>query len=245
MNGSHGSLRELLAIYALDALEDDEVAEVEAHVAECHPCRQELDEHRAVASLIGAQSVEADVPESLWHRVRTERTPAQPKPLRFRRLPMLVTAGVAAAMLVLVVVQTSRLSTAQTELIAMQERLERVETAIAAGDWSDAAQIAASMPTARSVALTGEAETAITLLPDGTGFVTHSSLVDLPNDQTYQLWIVQRGEVVSAGLLRDGEVGSAFRYDPSTLEGLVVTAEDAAGVVVSDGPAVAAWFVDA
>ena len=155
---------------------------------------------------------------------------------------MLVAAGVAAAMLVLVMVQTSRLSSAHTELVAMQERLERVETAIAAGDWSGAAEIAASMPTARSVALTGDADTEITLLPDGTGFVTHSSLADLPNEQTYQLWIIQRGEVVSAGLLRDGAVGSAFRYDPSTLEGLVVTAEDAAGVVVSDGPAVAAWF---
>lgn len=242
MTRSHESIRELLAIYALDALDGDEVAEVEAHVAECDSCRQELDEHRAVASLIGAQSVEADVPESLWRRVRTEIIPAPPIPLRPRRFPMLVTAGVAAAMLALVVIQTSRLSTAQTELVAMQERLERVETAIAAGDWSSAAEIAASMPAARSVALTGDAETEVTLLPDGTGFVTHSSLADLPNDRTYQLWIVQRGEAVSAGLLRDGEVGSAFRYDPSTLEGLVVTAEDAAGVVVSDGPAVAAWF---
>ena len=242
MNRSHESIRELLAVYALDALEDDEIAEVEAHVAECEGCREDLDEHRAVASLIGAQSVEADVPESLWHRVRTEIAPTEPTALRPRRMPMLVASGVAAAMLALVVVQTARLSTAQTELVAMQQRLEQVETAIAAGDWTGAAQIAASMPAARSIELTGEGATEVTLLPDGTGFVTHSSLADLPGNRAYQLWIVQRGEAVSAGLLRDGEVGSAFRYDPSTLEGLVVTAEDAAGVVVSDGPAVAAWF---
>lgn len=242
MSRPHETIQELLAIHALDALEVDEIVEVDTHVAKCVGCRMELDEHRAVASLIGAQSVEADVPESLWHRVRTEISPAEPTPLRPRRLPLLIVSGVAAAMLSLVVVQTSRLSTAQVELVAMQERLEQVETAIAAGDWRDAAQIAASMPDARSVALTGDAETGITLLPDGTGFVTHSSLADLPNGQTYQLWIIQRGEVVSAGLLRDGEVGSAFRFDPSTLEGLVVTAEVAAGVVVSDGPAVAAWF---
>jgi hypothetical protein len=239
---SHESNRELLAIYALDALEGDEIVELESHVADCDTCRDELDEHRAVASLIGAQSVEVDVPQSLWHRVRTGISPAEPTPLRPRRLTLLAASGIAAAMLVLVFVQTARLSTAQTELVAMEERLEQVETAIASGDWSGAAQIAASMPAARSVALTGEAETEITLLPNGTGFVTHSDLADLPSDRTYQLWIVQRGEVVSAGLLRDGEVGSAFRYDPSTLEGLVVTAEEAAGVVVSVGPAVAAWF---
>jgi hypothetical protein len=242
VNRSHESIRELLAIHALDALEDDEIAGVETHVAECDVCREELDEHRAVASLIGAQSVEADVPESLWHRVRTGIAPVEPTPLRLRRMPMVIASGVAAAMLALVVIQTARLSTAQTELVAMQERLERVDTAIAAGDWSAAAQIAASMPVARSIELTGEGEAEITLLPNGTGFVTDSSLADLPGDRTYQLWIVQRGEAVSAGLLRDGEVGSAFRYDPSTLEGLVVTAEDSAGVVVSEGPAVAAWF---
>ena len=242
MNRAHESIRELLAIYALDALEGDEVERVDAHVAGCVACREELDQHRAVAALLGAQTVEADVPDSLWQRVRTEVSPTAPTALRPRRLPLLLTAGVAAAMLALVVIQTARLSTAETELVAMQERLEQVETAIAAGDWSAAADIAASMPAARAVALTGEAETEIVLLPDGTGFVTHSSLDDLPTGRTYQLWIVQRGEVVSAGLLRDGEVGSAFRYDPATLEGLVVTAEDAAGVVVSDGPAVAAWF---
>ena len=242
MNRSHESIRELLAIHALDALEADEVAAVEAHVADCETCRHELDEHRAVAALIGSQSVEADVPASLWHRIRTGMSPAEPIPLRPRRLPLLIASGAAAVLLVLVAVQTSRLSTAETELVAMQERLENVEGAIAAGDWSSAAQIAARMPAARSVALTGDAETEITLLPDGTGFITRSELADLPNGQTYQLWIVQRGEVVSAGLLREGEVGSAFRYDPSTLEGLVVTAEEAAGVVTSDGPAVAAWF---
>ncbi len=92
------------------------------------------------------------------------------------------------------------------------------------------------------MALTGDRTATITLLPDGTGFVTASDLAALPAGRTYQLWIVQRGEVVSAGLLREGAIGSTFRFDPATLEGLVVTEEEAAGVVVSDGPAVAAWF---
>lgn len=242
MTQSHDSIRELLAIYALDALDADESAQVEAHVSGCDGCREELDGHLAVASLMGAQSIEADVPDSLWNRVQAEIAPQPPIPMRPRRVPLVVATSAAAAMLLVVVVQTSRLATAQSELTAAQERLGAVEQAIAAGDWSEAALIAASTPGARSVELNGEADAVITLLPDGTGFVTASDLNTPPSGRSYQLWIVQRGEIVSAGLLRSEAVGSAFRFDPATLEGLVVTEEEAAGVVVSDGPAISAWF---
>ncbi|MEX2279149.1 MAG: anti-sigma factor [Acidimicrobiia bacterium] len=242
MTQSHDSIRELLAVYALDALDADESAEVETHVSDCDGCREELDDHLAVAALMGAQSVEADVPDSLWNRVQAEIAPHPPIPLRAPRTPLVIATGAAAAMLLLVVIQTSRLATTQTELIAAQERLGAVEQAITAGDWSEAALIAASTPGARSVELTGEADAVITLLPDGTGFVTASDLDALPSGRSYQLWIVQRGEVVSAGLLRREAIGSVFRFDPATLEGLVVTEEESAGVVVSDGPAISAWF---
>ncbi|MEX1005848.1 MAG: hypothetical protein WD156_10840 [Acidimicrobiia bacterium] len=55
-----------------------------------------------------------------------------------------------------------------------------------------------------------------------------------------RLWSGAAQIAASMPTARSGEI--TLRYDPSTLEGLVVTAEDAAGVVVSDGPAVAAWF---
>lgn len=242
MSPSHDAMRELVAVHALDALETEETVEVESHLAACSSCRQEFDDHRSVASLIGSQSVEADVPESLWKRVRAEITPLPPVELASRRFHWLMTAGAAAAMLVLVVVQTARLAAVETELIAAQDRLASIEGAIASGNWSELASIAAATPGARRVAMTGESTATITLLPDGTGFITASDLAELPADLTYQLWIVQRGEAVSAGLLADGAIGSVFRFDPDTLEGLVVTAEEAAGVVVSDGPAIAAWF---
>lgn len=242
MTDFHDSYRDLLAVHALDALEKDEAARLTEHLAGCQSCRDELDEHRAVASLIGAQSVEADVPESLWHRVEASIAPASITQLPRRRLSTVAAIGAAAAMLALVVVQTARLGTTQDQLLAAELRLQTIEQAIAAGDWTEVASIASSAPGARAVALDGDGRTEVTLLPDGTGFVTASQLENLPSDRTYQLWIVQRGEVVSAGLLRNGAIGSVFRYDPDTLEGLVVTEEESAGVVVSEGPAVAAWF---
>jgi hypothetical protein len=238
----HEEIRDLLAVHALDALDEDERHEVEGHLAACESCRSELDGHRSVAALIGAQALEIDVPASLWERVRSGIAPAPAVPIRPRRLPLIIASGAAAAMLVLVTVQTARLASMQSELLAAEEGLASAEAAISAGDWSRAAAIASSDPAARSVALEGTGTATITLLPDGTGFITTSDLVDLPAGRAYQLWIVQRGEVVSAGLLRSGEIGSVFRFDPETLEGLVVTEEEAAGVVVAEGPAVAAWF---
>lgn len=242
MTEDHDNIRELLAAHALDALEPDEARAVDAHVAICDPCRTELDQHRAVASLIGAQSVEADVPDSLWGRVEAGIATAAVTPLRPNRTGLITAIGAAAAMLALVVVQTARLDTAQDQLAAAEERIAGIDHAIAAGDWTMVASLAATTPGARSISLDGDAPTEVTLLPNGTGFVTASQLDVLPPGRTYQLWIVQRGEVVSAGLLGNGATGSVFRYDPSSLEGLVVTEEEAAGVVVSDGPAVAAWF---
>ncbi|HSJ28042.1 MAG TPA: anti-sigma factor [Acidimicrobiia bacterium] len=238
----HDAIRKLLAVHALDALEAAEAAVVEEHVSGCPDCRAELDQHRAVAALIGAQAVEADVPDSLWSRVRHEISSTRPTPLRPRSTTFLLTATAAAAMLVVAVVQTSRLASAHDELVVAQARITAIEAATSVGDWSEVAAIAAGAPGSRSVELNGEGIATVTLLPDGTGFVTAAELEELPAERSYQLWIVQRGEAVSAGLLRRGVAGSTFRYDPSTLQGLVVTEEDAAGVVVSDGPAVSAWF---
>ncbi len=70
---THEELQELLGVYALDALEPDEAAEVEAHLAQCPRCAAEVDAHREVAGLIGNGGAEA--PAELWDRI-AERLPA-------------------------------------------------------------------------------------------------------------------------------------------------------------------------
>lgn len=239
---THRQLQELVAAHALDALEADEVALVERHLTECPECRREFDDHRAVAALIGGQAVEVDVPDSLWDRVTRDTSAAAVVPMRRRRATLAGTVGAVAALVMLVVVQTARLSTTQDQLLAAEERLATIEAAVAVGDWSVLAAMADETPGAREVVLTGDADAEVVLLPDGTGYVLAAELDDLPSDRAYQLWVVQRGEVVSAGLLRRGVTGSVFRFDPATLDGIVVTEEVAAGVVVAEGPAVSVWF---
>ena len=50
---THEESRDLLAAFALDAVESGEREEIEAHVAVCPRCRAELDSHRQVASGLG------------------------------------------------------------------------------------------------------------------------------------------------------------------------------------------------
>ena len=93
--------------------------------------------------------------------------------------------------------------------------------------------------------LDGEAGRAtVILLPDGSGYLVGDSLDPVGSGETYQLWAVQAGEVISAGLMGPAPHTVPIRVDLDSLEALVLTKEPPAGVVVSDGPAAAAWFAD-
>jgi len=67
---THRELQELLGAYALDAVDPDEAAAVEEHVASCPRCRAELAEHRETAAMLA--SVGAPAPEGVWDRIAAE-----------------------------------------------------------------------------------------------------------------------------------------------------------------------------
>ncbi len=106
-----------------------------------------------------------------------------------------------------------------------------------------AASVALSDASAERVVLHSEdGATAVDaiLLPDGTGYLVHDNLAPLPSDRTYQLWAVVGDKVISAGILGNDPGVVAFHVD-GDVGGLVVTEEDAGGVVSSENPALAAW----
>ena len=78
---SHDEASDLLAVFALDAVDSDEHEEIEAHLAECPRCRAELDAHRDVAAALG-NSVES-LPEGLWSSIasRLPRPDEEPPPM--------------------------------------------------------------------------------------------------------------------------------------------------------------------
>ena len=76
---THEEIGELLGAYALHATEPDEVAIIEAHLAECPKCRAEVAAHLEVATLLGNSG--GDAPDGLWDRIADTLEEAPP-PLR-------------------------------------------------------------------------------------------------------------------------------------------------------------------
>ncbi|MST35184.1 hypothetical protein GHK86_20930, partial [Acidimicrobiaceae bacterium USS-CC1] len=74
----HHDVQELLGAYALDALEPDEVAAVEAHLEVCARCRRELAGYREVTSLLGHTGGEA--PPGIWDRIAAGMHPEPSSP---------------------------------------------------------------------------------------------------------------------------------------------------------------------
>lgn len=253
----HDDIQSLLGAYAIDAVDPDERILVEDHLPRCDRCRTEVDRHREVAGLLAveAEPIAEGVPATLWSRIETGIDagdgPAAPvvrldDHRRIRRVMYL--AGSAAALLALVVgFQASRISTLDSELAASDARVDQLEQAVAAAPYAEVARLAAANPDATRVSLAGDSGLVMTaiILPDGTGILVPESVRPLDAGHTYQLWAIQDGQVISAGVLGSEPGFAPFHIDPELLEGLVITAEDAGGVPVSSQPAVAAWFSDA
>lgn len=66
----HDEIRELLGAYALDAVDSDEAASIDAHVRRCPRCAAELDEFRATAAALANHG--GDAPGVLWDRISAE-----------------------------------------------------------------------------------------------------------------------------------------------------------------------------
>ena len=128
---SHAALRELLAPYALDAVDGDEAELVELHLRECPRCRAEVTDYREVAGALATghepapvklwdnlvAELEAEPPMQLASVLPLRRTPA---PLRRSLTAMFAVAATVIALLgVRVVQQDHRIDGMQA---AMQDR---------------------------------------------------------------------------------------------------------------------------
>ena len=245
---NHDELSELVAAYALDAVEPDEVTLVEEHLAACPRCRAELAEHREVTALLAHTG--APAPDGVWDRIaasidegptpaapdlelgdvlpfrrKTEQAPPASRPERANRLAW-VLGSAAAVIIALLGVQVARQDRQLSDVRAQLEtRTTDSEVDLLLRD-QDAEVVELASPS-------GELLVRAVVDDDGRGFLLAHALPELPAGKTYQLWGVGATEQpLSLGLLGQ---------DPRTVEftmlggisGLAVTAEDAPGVVVS------------
>jgi len=90
---THEEASDLLAVFALDAVDAAEYEQIEEHLSDCPRCRAELDAHSEVAAALG-NSVEP-LPEGLWSSISGRLSPPPdevPPPL-----PRLLTGGIGGA----------------------------------------------------------------------------------------------------------------------------------------------------
>ena len=252
----HEEVQGLLGAYALNAVDLDEAALLDVHIADCGECRIELDEHLEVVSLLSV--TERSAPSTIWDSIadelRDSRVPAPDSaaiapsadsdlrpatnviPLRRRWLRPL---AVAAAFVLLggaAVIQSVRLTDANNDLADERATVSALSAQLAA-PLDAAAASAMSDPTAQQVSLSSasaEANAVIVLMPDGTGYLAEHTLQPLSADRTYQLWAIVDGRVISAGVLGSDPGVVPFHIDPEGFEGFAITEEVIGGVEASE-----------
>jgi hypothetical protein len=238
--------RDLLAAWALDAVDDDERAHVEGLLDRDPVARADADDLREIVAhlALADHATYEPIGGEVWDRIvaATGATPGETAvqmataldvssatsvlPLRARRTRSrwLFTGGAVAAAALLfaigVAVGSDKTPTSQTA-------------------WSYAER------NGRTVVLTNNAVqlARIAVLPDGTGVVHNDALPALPQGKTYQLWAVV-GDATKPTVISAGVLGPAIDDAPISFVGapsqFVLTVEDVPGVAVSQQVATAA-----
>jgi anti-sigma-K factor RskA len=252
---NHDQASELIAALALDAVDGEELAAIEEHIANCPHCQSELDAMLEVAGALG-NSVEP-LPEHLWSaiasRIYEDRgheapvltlfdTDEKPKELRQRtrttRFTRALTVPLAIAAVIVAVLAF--------QLVNANGRVSNLQRALQASDTS-AVTAALKTPGHQLVDLKGASDQQLAefvMLPSGQGYLVSSSMPTLASGKTYQLWGVIGGKSISIGLMGNspGHVAFTIAGPPAPTE-LAVTIEPAGGTQTPTTQIVAAGTV--
>ena len=252
---SHDLASELLGAYALDAVDGDELAELERHLDECPRCRAELDSLREVAGALGT-SVEP-LPEGLWSsivsrlpdRPQSDEPPPMPRLVRGGRAPesarrrrgRVAIAGMAAA----AVAAAAVAAVLGIGLIRANNRADNLQAVVT--QRSSTVTAALHTPGHQVVSLhDGKHMLAaqFVVVPDGRGYLLSSHLPALAGGKTYQLWGIGGNQPVSLGLLgRDPSQATFTIAGGRRPASLALTAEPAGGTAAPTSPILATGAV--
>jgi anti-sigma-K factor RskA len=253
----HDTWLELADVYAADALDADERARFEAHLAEgCAACEARLHETREALTLLPRALPPAMPPPSLRGRVleriaEPPSAPASPGPppparaagRRGRALWWAGGAGLAAAAALLAVVNVELAST-RREMAGLRDRVATLQAQLA--EREETLRLL-SDPSVRSVSLAGlkpSPGASGWLLWDPTtrrGLLLARDLPPAPPGKVYELWAIAGAEPVPAGLFTVDPAGRGLLRLSSLPAGpafttFAVTLEPGGGVPKPTGP---------
>ena len=255
MSGTHPTREEDFELYALGALDGDDRARFESHLASCAGCKAKLAEARGRMAMLAlaapAGSPAPGVKERLMRQVATTSTRADATPAGVARehsegifarwwgllLPVAGAFALAALLLWLHNGQLERQIAALRGTI--QEQANKLEQA-----HEEAELMSARDTVVVSLALQKNQ-------PEGTARVLYNSrrgmlvynghLAPTTSDKSYQLWLVpMTGAPISAGVFNpvNGEMNSMMVKVPTGIaaKAFAVTLEPAGGMPAPTGP---------
>ncbi|MGW2715162.1 anti-sigma factor [Streptomyces sp. NPDC001356] len=228
-------LHALTGAYAVHALDAEERAAFESHLAVCDACRQEVAEFAATAGRLALASTVRARPamrEEVLRRVTTVRQvpPGAAPPERVRRgaqrrrglARWALAAGVAAAAAFggTAVWQYERAQDASHEAAQEQRRVEDLAGVLAAPDAKS-----------RSAKVAGGSGTLVVSASRDRAVFVASGMTAPPRGKVYQLWFADGGKMRSAGLM-DPDRGSQAVLMRGAVDGasaIGITVEPAGG----------------
>lgn len=251
-----------LAIYALDALDPDEHAALEAHLSGCTACRAELEEHRATLARLVVPVEEP--PPSVWAGIAQQLPQLSGPPAPVAGLP---DAGTTAAR------PGDQADDPDDTVVPLHAPLHARRRGLAdRAGWlaaaaalvvvlglgavlvgrgggesesvTDLAAAAADAPGATVVPLESESGDQVARVvlageAGATDYLIFDDAAQLPSGRSYQLWKTDAGPPVSLGVLGDGSAGAVAIAAPPDVASLALSDEPEAGVPQPTGAIVA------
>ena len=242
---THAEIEEMLAAYALDAVERDEAAAVEAHLPECPRCAAEVGAHREVAASLAHAGSSA--PEGLWDRIAGALEEAPPA-LDLSRVPRFAPAprpSYARALTAVIAAAAVVIAALGVQVVRQEQRVDRLTEVTRQRALEQAAASASSDEKAVRVTLRsedGRTYGEATVLENGTGYLVRHNLPPLGGNRTYQLWGKLSDRNVSLAVLGPSPGVTAFNVYGEVTK-VAITDEPAGGAVTPTGPLVAQGFL--
>ena len=204
-------LHDLTAGYALDALDPDERARYEEHLASCESCREELQEFWQVAGALGRAAGGPTPPASLRDRILEQARDERPNVVPLRRA-----------------VRSCRRSRIGRGGGGGRRRARYlVARSRATSTTRTACSPCSSDPNARVPERNGEANLVVT--PTGQAALVVRMLAPAPAGKDYEIWVFENGVPERAGLFEQPGVAMLTRkVEPG--QTVAVTLEPDGGV---------------
>lgn len=227
MNGQE--IHALSGAYAVDALDPQEKAEFEEHLAACATCRAEVESLQEATALL-AETTATEPPAALRERVLAEIATVRPLPpevpaarpvtsIRSRRRPWTLLAAAAAVVAVagggaVVWQQVSDHGQQQTQLSAVDRVLQA----------GDAKRVNVSLPGGVRASL-------VRSVTEGKAVLVTRNMPPAPSGHIYELWLqTPGGAMVPAGTMTDGGSRTVLLSgDATTATGAGITVEPKGG----------------